>query len=569
MKTNLKSKALIPFVCLVALSSLIACGGSTGTNAAPPSATSPTGGSSSGDTVSITVVPSTASVVANSTQLFDATISGASNTTATWQVNGVTGGNSTLGTISSSGLYTAPAVSATMTFTVTAISNDDSTKSAIAVVTVSPASTGGTPRPVAVAITPTSANVVAKQTQQFSATVSGTTNSAVTWQVNGVSGGNNSTGTISSTGLYTAPAVTAKTSVTITAVSGADTTKSASAAVTITPVATSQPVSIAVAPTTASVVAGKTQQFSATVSGSSDTAVTWEVNGVSGGNSSTGTISSSGLYTAPTVSSTLSVTVTAVSSADNSKTASAAVTVSPASTPPPTSSGPALYVSPSGSDSNDGSSAHPFATINKAANTATPGMTVQCACPGGTYQAVTTSTERHWLRNAIRYISDVQYGAKVMGTSSSEAAWMQDGSYVDLVGFDISGGSRLGVENNGSHVKILGNYVHNIAGSCSSSGGAGSTTPTIRLRTTTSSGTSLETSVRARGRATPCKEIYLPTLAASRPTTSCSRSRPGAFRCGMRQRMRPSSTTRCSRVTEASLLALATARAALPPTILS
>ncbi len=89
--------------------------------------------------MSITVVPSTASVVANNTQLFDATVSGANNTTATWQVNGVTGGNSTLGTISSSGLYTAPAVSATMTFTVTAISNDDSTKSASAVVTVSPA----------------------------------------------------------------------------------------------------------------------------------------------------------------------------------------------------------------------------------------------------------------------------------------------------------------------------------------------------------------------------------------------------------------------------------------------
>jgi len=472
MKTNLKSKTLIPFVCLLAaLSLLIGCGGSTGSNAAPSSTTSPAGGSSpSEDTVSITVVPSTASLVANNTQLFDATISGASNTTATWQVNGVTGGNSTLGTITSSGLYTAPVVSATMTVTVTAISNDDSTKSANAVVTVSPASTGGTSQPVAVTITPTSASVVAKKTQQFSATVSETTNSAITWQVNGVSGGNSSVGTVSSSGLYTAPATTAKMSVTVSAVSNADSTKSASAAVSITPAASSQPVSIAVAPTTASVVAGKTQQFSATVSGSSNTAVSWEVNGITGGNSSTGTINSSGLYTAPTVSSTLSVTVTAVSSADNSKTANAAVTVSPAPTPPPTSSGPALYVSPSGSDSNDGSSAHPFATINKAANAATPGMTVHVA--PGTYQAVTTS-KSGTASQRIRYISDVQWGAKVLGTSSSEAAWMQDGSYVDLVGFDISGGSRLGVENNGSNVKILGNYVHNIAGSCSSSGGAG------------------------------------------------------------------------------------------------
>jgi Protein of unknown function (DUF1565) len=469
-----KNKALIFHISLlVGLSCLIACGGSTSSNAAPSSTTtSPTGGSSSsGDTVSITVVPSTASVVANNTQLFDATVSGASNTTATWQVNGVTGGNSTLGTISSSGLYTAPAVSATMTVTVTAISNDDSTKSASAVVTVSPASTGGTSQPVVVAITPTNASVVASKTQQFSATVSGTTNTAVTWQVNGVNGGNSSSGTVSSSGLYTAPAVTAKMSATVTAVSNADNSKSASATVTVSPAATPQPVSVAVAPTTASVVAGKTQQFSASVSGTSNTAVGWEVDGISGGNSSVGTISSSGLYTAPTVSSTLSVTVTAVSSADNSKSASAAVTVSPVSAPPPpTSSGPALYVSPSGSDSNDGSSAHPFATINKAANAATPGMTVHVA--PGTYQAVTTSNSGT-ASQRIRYISDVQWGAKVMGTSSSEAVWMQDGSYVDLVGFDISGGSRLGLENNGSNVRILGNYVHNIAGSCSSSGGAG------------------------------------------------------------------------------------------------
>jgi hypothetical protein len=97
-------------------------------------------------------------------------------------------------------------------------------------------------------------------------------------------------------------------------------------------------------------------------------------------------------------------------------------------------------------------------------------MTIHVA--PGVYQAVTTS-KSGTASQRIRYISDVQWGAKVMGTSSSEAAWMQDGSYVDVVGFDISGGSRLGVENNGSDVKILGNYVHNIAGSCSSSGGAG------------------------------------------------------------------------------------------------
>src|SRR5207244_12898072 len=60
--------------------------------------------------------------------------------------------------------------------------------------------------PVSVAISPTSATVGAGGTQQFTATVTNTNNTAVTWQVNGVPGGN-AAGTISSAGLYTAPAV--------------------------------------------------------------------------------------------------------------------------------------------------------------------------------------------------------------------------------------------------------------------------------------------------------------------------------------------------------------------------
>src|SRR2546429_130321 len=59
---------------------------------------------------------------------------------------------------------------------------------------------------VSVAISPTSATVGAGGTQQFTATVTNTNNTAVTWQVNGVPGGNATAGTISSAGLYTAPA---------------------------------------------------------------------------------------------------------------------------------------------------------------------------------------------------------------------------------------------------------------------------------------------------------------------------------------------------------------------------
>jgi hypothetical protein len=57
--------------------------------------------------------------------------------------------------------------------------------------------------------------------------------------------------------------------------------------------------SVAVTPNNASVVAGLTLQYNATVSGLTNTAVTWYAGGVAGGNATAGTISASGLYTAP------------------------------------------------------------------------------------------------------------------------------------------------------------------------------------------------------------------------------------------------------------------------------
>ncbi len=94
-------------------------------------------------------------------------------------------------------------------------------------------------------------------------------------------------------------------------------------------------IAITISPTSATLAAGATQQFQATVTGSTNTAVTWQVNGVAGGSTQTGTISTTGLYTAPSPDQPLQVTVTAVAAADTSKTAAAAVTVNPAPPPPP------------------------------------------------------------------------------------------------------------------------------------------------------------------------------------------------------------------------------------------
>jgi hypothetical protein len=296
----------------------------------------------------------------------------------------------------------------------------------------------------------------------------------VTWQVNGVSGGSSSTGTVSSTGLYTAPAATAKMSVTVRAVSNADSSKSASAAVTVTPAATSQPVSITVTPTTASVVAGKTQQFSATVSGTTNTAVTWQVNGVTGGNSVVGSISSAGLFTAPQVSSTTSVTVTARSNYDNTKYANAAVTIS-SSTGGSGSEGPQYYVSTNGSDSNNGSASAPWRTISHATTKVAAGATVHVA--PGTYKESIMVNDNALAGTAtarIVFLSDQKWGAKIVGNGSAPAFQLRSNDdYIDIIGFDISNpGASQGIETYASNGRIEGNRVHNVSGGCPSYGGA-------------------------------------------------------------------------------------------------
>jgi YD repeat-containing protein len=85
---------------------------------------------------------------------------------------------------------------------------------------------------------------------------------------------------------------------------------------------------LAVAPSVALVVPGRTQAFAATLNGTPTTAVNWAVNGIPGGAPHIGTISTAGVYTAPTPSgSAQSATVTATHVDDSSMTASASVVV--------------------------------------------------------------------------------------------------------------------------------------------------------------------------------------------------------------------------------------------------
>ncbi len=85
---------------------------------------------------------------------------------------------------------------------------------------------------VAVTISPVRGSVSTSQTQQFTATVTGSANIAVNWSVDGTPGGNSTIGTISAAGLYKPPSTGGMH--TITATSQADVMKSASATFGVT-----------------------------------------------------------------------------------------------------------------------------------------------------------------------------------------------------------------------------------------------------------------------------------------------------------------------------------------------
>ncbi|HSB76128.1 MAG TPA: hypothetical protein VLC12_10785 [Terriglobales bacterium] len=94
---------------------------------------------------------------------------------------------------------------------------------------------GSAPKPtIAVTVTPTAVTLAPGKSAVFTASVTNTTNTAVTWLVNNKPGGNASVGTISNKGVYVAPSTEPNPpTVNVTAASQADPTKSATALVTI------------------------------------------------------------------------------------------------------------------------------------------------------------------------------------------------------------------------------------------------------------------------------------------------------------------------------------------------
>jgi hypothetical protein len=246
-------------------------------------------------------------------------------------------------------------------------------------------------------------------------------------------------------------------------------------------------VSVSISPSLATMATLATQSFTATVSGSSNTAVTWQVNGISGGNSTAGLVSTTvlgttneAIFLAPsTVPSPASVSVTAVSQADPTKSATATVTIQL-----PSRSGVTYYVSTSGNDNNAGTLAAPWRTIQKAANTVQAGDTVQVRA--GTYnEVVTLKTSGNSTQGYITFANYPGEAPIVDGTGLAVGASGQTGlfslegtfNYIVIKGFEIrnySSSSRgkvpvgIDFEGAGSNIEILNNHIHNIVQTLSS-----------------------------------------------------------------------------------------------------
>ncbi|MBI2506193.1 MAG: right-handed parallel beta-helix repeat-containing protein [Candidatus Latescibacteria bacterium] len=134
---------------------------------------------------------------------------------------------------------------------------------------------------------------------------------------------------------------------------------------------------------------------------------------------------------------------------------------------------PAYHVSPTGSDSADGSAAHPWATPKRAAQAAQAGDTVHVA--PGTYLSGEIVLRTSGTADArIHFVSDTRWGARIVHSSRSHACLSILADYVDIVGFDLSSELAFrGIWNVGNHNAILDNHIHDMPNPDTERTGAG------------------------------------------------------------------------------------------------
>ncbi|HWZ96310.1 MAG TPA: DUF1800 family protein [Candidatus Dormibacteraeota bacterium] len=264
----------------------------------------------------LVVTPGSAMVRGAETQQFSAQVTGDTTATAVaWSVNGVAGGNSTTGTITSGGLFTAPEFPpSTNSITITATETADSTKTASSSITLE------NPTPQISSISPTSIPV-----GSFKLTINGShfaSNAVVDFGSTALTTTRVSSTQLTATGTASGGQV-GNISISVknpdpgTISSGTMTAK----------VVNGSGVNISLTPATATVHATDVQYFTATVTGAADSSVQWAVNNGSG-TVVIGYITAQGGYTAPnSIPNPNTVTITATSKVDPTQVASSIVTI--------------------------------------------------------------------------------------------------------------------------------------------------------------------------------------------------------------------------------------------------
>ena len=229
-----------------------------------------------------------------------------SSATATFYVDGIENGNSSIGTIvaENGGFFYYPTTIGS--YTIQAKSNDDPTL----IATCYPTVVSSSNHVDSVSLSYTNLTVDPSSSNSLSATVNytGVEDGSVTWTSNGP--------TINGTGNYitfTAPSTPGD--YWVKATSYADSSVSNTCNVHVRSISAT-PVSITT--TSLAIGSGGNVTFGALLNGSPSSAVDWAVDGHAGGNATVGYITTGGVYTCPSVSVPTYRTITATSQADSS-----------------------------------------------------------------------------------------------------------------------------------------------------------------------------------------------------------------------------------------------------------
>ncbi|WP_155973110.1 Ig-like domain-containing protein [Paenibacillus sp. Leaf72] len=391
---------------------------------------------------SVTVSPSTASVVQGGSRQLTATVdaAGGAATTVTW-----TSSDSSKVMVNSTGNVTVAADAAPGDYTITATSTVDSSKKGTSTITVTVA-----PAINNVSVSPSTASVVQGGSRQLTAAVDAVGGAAttVTWTSSDAS-----KVTVNSTGNVTVAANAAPGDYTITATSTVNSSKKGTSTITVT--AAPAVNSVSVSPSTASVVQGESKQLTASVDavGGAAMTVTWTSND----SSNKVEVDSTGNVTVAADAVPGDYTITATSTVDGSKKGTSTITVTAA---PAINS---VSVSPNSASVERGGSKQLTASVdavggaattvtwisddvnNKVEVDSTGNVTVAPDAALGDYTITATSTEDSSKKGTATITVTVAQAINSVTVSPSTASVVQGGSEQLTATVDAVGGAATTV----------------------------------------------------------------------------------------------------------------------------